>query len=237
MITVDVSGGCDSTAICLLYKERGIDFEMLFADTGAELPENYWFLPRLANYVGKKLYVVSNGGMFLWLVKKGFFLPSARARWCTRILKIFPMTQFHGNEPYSHAIGIRADEPNRVKSEEEWSKGEEILYPLVEAGMDKKEVKRLCEKHGMLNPVYDWRTSLSCFCCPFQRLQDWKNLYTNHPDLFMVAEEWERMSNQREGSFNWRNDCWSLKAIREAESRQLFLFQEKDEEACIICGR
>ena len=189
---------------------------MLFADTGAELPENYWYLPELAKYVGKKLNIVSNGGMFLWLVKQDFYLPSSRARWCTRILKTLPMSQFHGNEPYVHAMGIRADESHRARGKKDLKKGEEILYPLIEAGMDKKEVKKLCEKHGMLNPVYKWRSSLSCFCCPFQKLQDWKNLYINHPDLFMVAEKWEEMRNQiKRGYYNWRSDKWTLMAIRE----------------------
>ncbi len=230
MIFVDVSGGCDSTAVCLLFKERGIDFEMVFADTGAEFPENYWFLPRLASYVGKKLNVVSNGGMFYWLMKNGFFLPNAKARWCTRLLKIIPMTKFHGNEPYAHAVGIRADELHRIKKEEKLAKGEEILYPLIEAGMDKKEVRKLCEKHGMLNPIYEWRSSLSCFCCPFQRLQDWKNLYIKHPNLFMIAEVWEEMSNQNSKGFGWRSDGWSLKAIRENQSCQLSLFKEVNNE-------
>ena len=60
------------------------------------------------------------------------------------------------------------------------------------------------------------RSSLSCFCCPFQKLQDWKNLYINHPDLFMVAEKWEEMRNQiKRGYYKWRSDKWTLRAIRE----------------------
>ena len=227
LITVDISGGCDSTAICLLYKERGIDFEMLFADTGAELPENYWFLPRLAKYLGKKLNVVSNGGMFLWLVKQGFFLPYQKTKWCTRILKIIPMAKYHGNKPYIHAIGIRADEPKRIRNGERCKKNEEIIYPLVEAGMDKKDVKKLCEKHDMVNPVYQWRTNVSCFCCPNQRLSDWRNLYRVHPELFRVAEAWEEMGlAQSKKGYGWRSDRWTIKKIRENQERKLYLFPE-----------
>jgi 3'-phosphoadenosine 5'-phosphosulfate sulfotransferase (PAPS reductase)/FAD synthetase len=36
---VSLSGGADSTALAILLKERGEEFEMVFADTGAELPE------------------------------------------------------------------------------------------------------------------------------------------------------------------------------------------------------
>lgn len=35
---IAVSGGCDSIAMALLAHERGEDFDLLFADTGAELP-------------------------------------------------------------------------------------------------------------------------------------------------------------------------------------------------------
>lgn len=59
---VTVSGGADSTAVALLMYERGEDFELLFSDTGAELPEVYYLLPRLAETVGKPLHVVSGGG-------------------------------------------------------------------------------------------------------------------------------------------------------------------------------
>jgi 3'-phosphoadenosine 5'-phosphosulfate sulfotransferase (PAPS reductase)/FAD synthetase len=71
---VCVSGGSDSTALALLLWERGEDFEMAFADTGAELPEVYWLLPRLAQYVGKKLTVVSGGSFFQLLVQYGYML-------------------------------------------------------------------------------------------------------------------------------------------------------------------
>jgi len=211
MITVDVSGGCDSTAVCLLYKERGIDFEMLFADTGAEFPENYWFLPRLAKYVGKKLIVVNNGSMFLWLVKKEYFLPSRRVRWCTEKLKTIPIANYYKEHDYVHAMGIRADEQYRIRDKSKLHKNEEILYPLIDAGIDKIEAKRICEKHDMLNPIYHWRTNVSCFCCPFQRLEDWRGLYKNHPELFMVAEQWEEVRT----GFSWRSDKWTLRKIRE----------------------
>jgi len=230
-ITVNVSGGCDSTAVCLLYKERGIDFEMLFADTGAELPENYWFLPRLAKYVGKPLHVVSNGGFFLWLNKYEYLLPSLKIRWCTKVLKAIPMAKFHGNEPYIHAVGIRADEIKRIRPQEKWDKNEQRLYPLVEAGMDKKEVKKLCEKHGMLNPVYDWRSNVSCFCCPLQRLQDWKGLYVHHPNLFMIAEKWEGVRKRNSEHYSWRGDKWTLEKIRKnVESCGGSLFNTKEVE-------
>ena len=36
---IAVSGGMDSTALVLLLWEHGVEFELVFSDTGAELPK------------------------------------------------------------------------------------------------------------------------------------------------------------------------------------------------------
>ena len=235
---VAVSGGADSTATALLLWERGVEFEMCFADTGAELPEVYWLLPRLAAYVGKPLHVVSGGGFFQKLVRYGFFLPSPRVRYCTRELKNQPQDLFYqaiGTEQV--AIGIRADEADRVKN---YSNDYVKIYPLIETGLDKQTARALCEKHGLLSPVYQWRTSVSCFCCFFQRLSDWRGLWYHHSSLFAAAEEWERQSLNGKYAYGWRSDKWTLEKIRLREQGQgkLDLWPdvvEETEEPCLIC--
>jgi hypothetical protein len=235
---VAVSGGADSTATALLLHERGIDFEMCFADTGAEFPEVYWLLPRLAAYVGKPLHVVSGGGFFQHLTARGFLLPSPRIRYCTSELKQQPQDRFYkaiGAEEI--AVGIRADEPRRLRGDRV---GLHYSYPLAEAGMDKAAVKALCAKHDLLNPLYDWRHTVSCFCCFFQPIRDWRGLWRHHPTLFTVAEEWEKQSLAVSG-FGWRSDKWTLEKIRQREQCQGRLdlwpdVEEIDEEPCLICA-
>jgi len=142
------------------------------------------------------------------------------------------------------AIGIRADEPRRLHTSKKPYCGEQrFVYPLAEAGMNKKDVKALCAKHDLLNPVYEWRTNVSCFCCFFQRLTDWRGLLRHHPSLFAVAEEWERQSQEMSSNgFNWRSDKWTLEKIRQREQCQGKLdlswpdVQEVDEEPCLICS-
>jgi 3'-phosphoadenosine 5'-phosphosulfate sulfotransferase (PAPS reductase)/FAD synthetase len=94
--------------MALLMWERGEDFEMVFSDTGAELPETYWLLPRLAERVGKKLNVVSNASFFQRLVHWGYFLPGPRTRWCTKELKQVPQDYYwEAHETDSVMVGIR----------------------------------------------------------------------------------------------------------------------------------
>lgn len=230
---VAVSGGADSTAMALLLWERGENFEMVFSDTGAELPEVYWMLPRLADVVGKKLHVVSGGSFFQYLVAYGYFLPMPMVRWCTSRLKQNPQDKYFkavGAEEV--CVGIRADEPTRLRPQ---TRKYQVIYPLAEGGLGKKDVFRLCEKYNLLNPAYQWRTNVSCFCCFFQRKRDWLGLAKHHPDLFRVAEMWEEMSQkQTEKGFTWRRGH-TLKQLREADEAQLGLWPEPEEEPCVIC--
>ncbi|RJQ53384.1 MAG: hypothetical protein C4521_07575 [Actinobacteria bacterium] len=87
---VAFSGGADSTAMAIYLHEQGQDFELVFADTGAELPETYYMVTKVARVLGRKLTVVSNGTFYQWLTHFGFMLPSALQRWCTRLLKQVP---------------------------------------------------------------------------------------------------------------------------------------------------
>jgi PP-loop superfamily ATP-utilizing enzyme len=226
-----VSGGADSTAMALLAWEQGEKFEMVFSDTGAELPETYWLLPRLSEKVGKKLNVVTNASFFQRLSFWGYFLPGPHSRWCTKELKQVPQDYYwEMHETDSVMVGIRADEPRRL------TEREKFRYPLAEAGMDKKAVKKLCEKHGLLNPVYQWRTNVSCFCCFFQKKADWKGLMINHPTLYAVAQEWERQSiKATKNSHTW-NEAFSLKQFKEAKEAQVEMWPEPDAEPCLICS-
>ena len=232
---VAVSGGADSTATALLLHERGDEFEMVFADTGAELPETYWLLPRLAQYVGKPLTVVCGGTFYQHLTGFGFLLPSFYQRWCTRLLKIKPQKAYLvGLNAEVVSVGIRADEPRRLGGYEKAPYP--VDFPLVAASMGKADVHDLCRKHDLLSPVYQWRSNTSCFCCPFQRKQDWRGLLKHHPALYAMAEDWETQSAMGvERRYTWMGQGKTLADLREATERQLEFWPECPEEACTIC--
>jgi len=234
---VALSGGVDSTALALLLWERGVLFDVIFSDTGAELPETLWMVPQVARYIGRRLHVVANGSFFMHLAGYGFLLPSPTCRWCTRLLKQTAQDAFLARGgALELLLGIRADEPRRAVLDRRPRCGtHRFSYPLVEAGLGKREVKELCERHGLLSPVYSWRSNTSCFCCPFQRIADWRGLLRHHPDLFGLAEEWERLSMAaKESGFTWSRGR-TLAALRVADERQLRLWPEPEDEPCLIC--
>lgn len=162
-------------------------------------------------------------------------LPGPRLRWCTRILKQEPQDGFYKKHmPDKVFVGIRADEPRRLNTKARTCG--DFVYPLAEAGMDKRAVHSLCARHGLLNPVYEWRSNISCFCCFFQRKRDWLGLLQHHPDLYAVAEEWERHSAlTSKQSWGW-NERFTLRELREADEAQLKLWPEPEGEPCLICA-
>ena len=235
---VAFSGGADSTALAILLHERGEEFELVFCDTGAELPETYETITRVAKALRRKLRVLSGGSFYQWLVHYGWMLPAPFCRWCTRVLKQVPQERFFKADDVV-AIGIRADEAHRGLSEHKYA----VRRPLVDAGMTKRDVLELCRKYDLLNPAYAWRTNVSCFCCPFQRKSDWRGLLRVHPYLYALAEQWEQRcmdwaDEHREDGvhprFTW-NEAFTLRQLREADESQLRLFPEPEEEACSIC--
>lgn len=219
MVRVSYSGGRDSTALALYLRGEGHEVELVFCDTGAELPETLSFVPWFARVNGMKLTVVSGPTFAQRLFAHGFFLPSSGSRWCTRELKMEPMQGYEGL-----AVGICADE-DRMPDK---------LRPLVDACITKGEAARIVERAGMLNPVYKWRSSCSCFCCPFQRLTDWRNMAREHPSLYALAEAWERESVANSNGFTWREGT-TLEQLRQADESQLRMLTDTREEACAIC--
>ena len=109
MTRISFSGGADSTALAILLHDRGEEIELVFADTGAELPETYWIIPRVAWALNAKLTVVSGPTMFQKLAHWNFFLPGFRVRWCTSELKRKPLNDFFKIDGGTIAIGIRAE--------------------------------------------------------------------------------------------------------------------------------
>jgi hypothetical protein len=225
-LDIHISGGSDSTAMAIWLHEQGIDFRMIFSDTGAELPETYWILPRIVRALGKELVIVSGGTFYQKLMGFGFMLPNKQRRWCTRELKTRPL----GIVSKDAAIGICADEAHRVP---------DTYRPLVDAGIGKKDARKLVERYDLLNPCYKWRTSCSCFCCPFQKRFDWRALWREHPDLYALAEDWEEQSRLTSpmSRFQW-SKSFRLSNLRGMDEGQVSLLPEcyESEEACTICS-
>ncbi|MEM9299105.1 MAG: phosphoadenosine phosphosulfate reductase family protein [Bacteroidota bacterium] len=113
-----ISGGKDSAALAIYLRDKypQLDMEYYFCDTGKELDETYKLIKNLEVYLGKKITPLeaadgSHKDPFDHYYEIfGGYLPSSRARWCTKVLKLEPFEKFVGDDPVISYVGIRGDE-------------------------------------------------------------------------------------------------------------------------------
>lgn len=187
-----LSGGKDSAALAIYMRDKVEDMEYFFADTGKELPETYEYLDKLKARLGIEINTLSaDRGFDHWLDVYGGMLPSPKARWCTKALKIQPIEEFVGRDEAISYIGIRADEESR-KGYISTKGNIQPRFPFIEDGLRKEDVIKILEDSGIGMPkYYDWRSRSGCFFCFYQRKIEWVRLAEEHPERFEEAVKYE----------------------------------------------
>lgn len=79
----------------------------------------------------------TDGSIFREGIKK-YGIPSVINKWCNRELKVIPMTKYFNSlyKGYSVAVGIRADEIDRVRKD---YKENNVFYPLLDNGITTRD--------------------------------------------------------------------------------------------------
>mgnify|MGYP000147121682 FL=1 len=195
-----LSGGKDSAALAIFIKDQYPKIhekvEYFFSDTGAELPEAYEFLDKLETYLGKPIVRLGTGREFdHWLTVHNDMLPSARARWCTRTMKIKPFEKFVGDDSVISYVGIRADENREgyISSKDTIK----AVFPFIDDGLVRDDIFRMLEDTVGIPEYYKWRSRSGCYFCFFQRQDEWLGLKENHPKLFDKAKQYELRQRER----------------------------------------
>ena len=202
---VSLSGGKDSTAMLLLMIERGMPIDLVItADTGMEFPEMYTHLAKVDALLyrerGIRITTLRHPKGFEWLMFEvpltkassiarrqaagvplcGNGWPGIRVRWCTGQLKTHliskEINRLKGSRHVIQYIGIAADELKRVKNE---------VYPLAEWGITEAQALQICYDRGFdFGGLYHIYRRASCWCCPFQRMDELRKLRQHHPELW-----------------------------------------------------
>lgn len=202
---VSLSGGKDSTCLLLLMVERGMPIDtVISADTGMEFPEMYEHLKKVDEYLfrerGLHITTLRHPKGFEWLMFEepkqkrssldnraklgvppyGNGWPGIRVRWCTGQLKTHliskEVNRLKKEKSALHYVGIAADEAWRCKDE---------IYPLVEWGITEAEALQICYDRGFdFGGLYEIYHRASCWCCPFQRIDELRKLRQHHPELW-----------------------------------------------------
>lgn len=203
---VQFSGGKDSTALVLWAREHfGDMFTPLFCDTGWEHPLTLSYIDYINREVlGGRLVTVKSAkyaGMVDLVERKGR-VPSAKARFCTQELKVFPSRDYFRtlNEPPTVYQGIRAEESaaRRDAGARVWSDVYDawVFRPLFHWPADR--VFALHAKHGIEpNPLYLLGAGrVGCFPCININHGELRRLSSTLPEVWERAAELERAAER-----------------------------------------
>lgn len=198
----------------LLMIERGMPIDLvLTADTGMEFPEMYAHLARLDEHLyrerGLHITTLRHPHGFEWLMfeepkqKKsslenrarlgvppyGNGWPGIQVRWCTGQLKTHLIdkeaNRLKRERNAVHYVGIAVDEAQRCKPDKR--------YPLVEWGITEAQALQICYDRGFdWGGLYELYHRCSCWCCPFQRIDNLRNLRRHHPELWARLLEMDK---------------------------------------------
>lgn len=185
-----LSGGHDSTALAFLLKDKEPrQYNYVCTPTGDELPEMFAHWRELGARLGSLLYPMSKKTLDTVIHEQGS-LPNFRMRYCTRILKIEPYREFLKEQaksgPVVSYVGLRADEAGRAGGAYDDINGVTMRFPLREWGMQEEDVQKTLREYNVICPD---RTD--CARCYHQRIGEWWELWSKHPDLFEDAAKME----------------------------------------------
>lgn len=240
---VSLSGGKDSTAMLLLMIERGMPIDaVISADTGMEFPEMYDHLNKVDEYLfrerGLHITTLRHPHGFEWLMFEepkqkpsslenrarlgvppyGNGWPGIRVRWCTGQLKTHlinkEVNHLKKEKNALHYVGIAADEAQRCKGE---------VYPLVEWGITEAQALQICYDRGFdFGGLYEIYHRASCWCCPFQRLDNLRKLRQHHPELWARLLDMDRRAIAEYGTtpLGRFKQNWTVTQLEERFARE-----------------
>jgi len=215
-------GGLQTTALAIMVAKGEIEVdEVVFADTGAEKPETYWYME---NYIKPIIDItilpVENGGLKAYC-EKYRIVPSVVNRWCTRIFKVERLDKYVNRQ--GMMIGFSTDEIQRSLN----PIFEGDTFPLIEMGVSSADCSRLISDYGYPVPIKS-----SCYFCPYQRWPEWNWLKRKHQDLFEDAIRLEALLYERKPEYRHRTGLFGGKPLWKLANGEQYEFGFPEEYSC-----
>ena len=247
------SFGKDSLATILLALEHGepldeaVFVEVMFdhaRNISGEIPEHIgWIydtaIPR-REAMGVRTRVLRSERDYMYhfgkVVKKGaragkkYGFPIAGKCRINSNCKVQPIQRYLRGigEEVTQYIGIAADEPRRLARLQSGNGKYCKVSLLAKYGYTARE---LCERHGLLSPIYKTGTRGGYWFCPNARISSFCHLRREHPSLWAELERLSHTPNICSYGFKYGKTLQEVEremdlydARQEAESRQLTLF-------------
>lgn len=238
------SGGKDSIATIILAHEHKEPLDliifsevMLDENTSGELPEHIDFIKNKAfptfNEWGYETKILRSDKTYMDCfhhrtvrgknvgMKKGFVMSGH----CDvqRDCKLRPIKKYWKTQSeFMQYIGIAVDEPVRLERVVRTTNQESLLQKY---GYTEKMSYQLCDKYGLLSPVYKVAKRGGCWFCPNARLPELRHLRKNHRELWnkllelenepdLIGNMWNTLTKTRihdlDENFYWEEQQMSL---------------------------
>lgn len=239
---VGLSGGKDSVCLALMLQEREPrPYTYIYTPTGNELPEMVLHMRKIELLLGQPIRSITNGTL-AGTIRQQQMIPNFRSRWCTRILKLVPASQFYRQyAPVVAYVGLRADEDEREGlrpgGDSASIKTDAVQdFPFQRWGVELPEVRQYLADRGIEIPE---RTD--CGWCFWQKLGEWYNLWQQYPQVYAEGEAIEKEFGHTFRSD--KRDTWpaSLEGLRlrfeagDIPERSLKMM-EKRRGMCRVCA-
>jgi 3'-phosphoadenosine 5'-phosphosulfate sulfotransferase (PAPS reductase)/FAD synthetase len=195
-VIASVSGGKDSTALCLFLKEAGVDFRAVHMDTGWEHPLTDEYINLLSEKVCPVEWIRPRMKMSDIILSKGMF-PGRMNRFCTQSLKIFPFMSWvereYGEMSPVNAVGVRAAESKARSKLGHWEDIEwvDTWRPLLLWTED--DVISIHKRNGIPpNPLYTKGVKrVGCWPCIFSRKEEIRLVAEMSPERISLIRKLE----------------------------------------------
>lgn len=181
--------GVQTTALAILVIQGKLKVDVVvFADTGVEKPETYWYMESYTKPEFEKAHVpfevIRNDRPGYEATLYDYYwsrrdLPSVQWRRCTDHYKLRPMKRRYRKDVHM-LIGFSIDEIERTNRPRTLWATES--YPLIEMGLSASDCHFIINDFGWPIPLKS-----SCYICPFQPVIEWNWLKMNQPALFLKA--------------------------------------------------
>ncbi len=207
---VSYSGGKDSLATLLLVMDSGMDPDMVFIDTGIELPETVKNVEHISEKYGLDLITKRVEGGYWDSVEH--FGPSARDyRWCCKTCKLGP-TAMLIKENYPEGV-LSFIGQRRYESENRMNQGNTWDNPWVEGQIGASPIQEWTALHVWLyifskgaeyNPWYEkGMERIGCWVCPASDLAEIERLEEAYQEFDKFRDVLERYREKNDLPDGW----------------------------------
>ncbi len=232
------SGGKDSQVILDLCT-RAIPpsaFQVIYSDTGYELPSSLKLYKEVREYYGKKFpdlkfsTAANHAPVLEYWDKIG--TPTDTHRWCCSIMKTAPLYRtfkLPGTNKQGKVLtfdGVRAEESVRRSNYQRFGKGKHTniynAHPIL--GWNTSEIfLYLFRNHLPINPAYRFgKSRVGCLICPFSSA--WDDMISNkfYPEQLAPFVErltsWAQKNGVKDTASYLRERKWKMKTLGDKDS-------------------